>query len=299
MDYFNIIQNYYTGNYTDCLKEVEKNANTDDNVLTYYKSMSQLALKKYTPGSSSSSLSKSFDEYATFLKNKDTSKLKSSIAVGSSNGFQLNLLAAALTIIGELTEALDLCVKGLDSITTEEDRTSNGYIELSLLAVQIALLKGDQTAATNIFYSIEQRLTLNNEAEIIQNLAEAYVKFAKNEDTSGLNFYYFEELAQTYPNWKTQLGLLNLHLQQGNIAEAQGIVDVLQSDYYQVEQTDSAETFKPHFIASKISLSAMQGLDNVETLKKELVSLDPEHPLIKNDKEVNIRFDELVAKFKN
>ncbi|SMN18315.1 similar to Saccharomyces cerevisiae YIL076W SEC28 Epsilon-COP subunit of the coatomer [Maudiozyma saulgeensis] len=299
MDYFNVIQHYYSGNYTDCLNEIEKTSNSDDNILTYYNGMSQLALKKYTPGSSASNLGKSMDAFASFLENKDASKLKSSITVGSSNGFELSLLATTLTILGELNEALDLCIEGLDSITTEEDRTSNGYIELSLLAVQIAILKGDQAAATNIFYSIEQRLTLNNEAEIIQNLAEAYVKFGKNEDTSGLNFYYFEELAQTNPNWKTQLGLLNLHLQQGNINEAQGIIDVLESDYYQVEQTDSAETFKPHFFACKITLAAMQGLNNVETLKKELLVLDPEHPLIKNDKDMNNRFDELVAKFKN
>lgn len=299
MDYFNIIQNYYTGNYSECLKETLKNEDAEDNTLTYYKGMSQMALKNYTIGAVTSPLGKILDAYSVFLNDKDLSKLKSSIPEDAANGFELHLLASALVITGELSEALDVCTKGLDSITTEEDRSSNGYIELSLLAVQIALLKGEQTTASNIYYSIEQRLTLNNEGEIIQNLAEAYVKFAKNQDTSGLNFYYFEELAQTYPNWKTQLGLLNLHLQQGNIAEAQGIVDVLESDYYQVEQTDSAETFKPNFISSKITLAAMQGLDTVETLKKELTALDPEHPLIKNDKEVNARFDELVIKFKN
>ncbi|KAG0671046.1 hypothetical protein C6P45_001333 [Maudiozyma exigua] len=299
MDYFNIIQNYYTGNYSECLKEALKNEDAEDNTITYYKGMSQLALKKYTTGTVSSPLGKTLDAYSVYLNDKDVSKLKSSVSVGTSSGFELHLLASALVISGELSEALEVCTKGLDSITTEEDRSSNGYIELSLLAVQISLLKGEQTVASNIYYSIEQRLTLNNEGEIIQNLAEAYVKFAKNQDTSGLNFYYFEELAQTYPNWKTQLGLLNLHLQQGNIAEAQGIVDVLESDYYQVEQTDSAETFKPNFISSKITLAAMQGLDTAESLKKELALLDPEHPLIKNDIEINARFDELVVKFKN
>ncbi|GMM55388.1 coatomer subunit epsilon [Maudiozyma humilis] len=298
MDYFGVIQNYYTGGYAACLAEAEKSFNDEDNVLVYYKGMAQIALKKYTPGSSASAVGKALDAYAAFLKSKDVAPLKALVAVGSASGFELCLLAAAQIIAGELSDALDTCVKGLDGIDSEADRSSNGYIELSLLAVQGYLLSGDITAASNMFFSIEQRLTLNNESEIIQNLAEAYLKYAKNQDTAGLNFYYFEELAQTYPNWRTQLGLLNLHLQQGNVAEAQGIVDVLESEYYQVEQTDSAEIFKPNYLASQITLAIMQGLNTVDSLKKELAVLDPEHPFVKNDKEINARFDELVAKFK-
>lgn len=298
MDYFGVIQNYYTGDYITCLAEAEKSFNDEDKVLVYYKAMAQIALKKYAPGSVSSAIGKALDAYAAFLKSKDLSPLKSLVTVGTASGFELCLLAFAQTICGDLQDALDLCNKGLDGIESEADRSQNGYIELSLLAVQVYLLSGDITAASNMFFSIEQRLTLNNESEIIQNLAEAYLKFAKNQDTAGLNFYYFEELAQTYPNWRTQLGLLNLHLQQGNIAEAQGIVDVLESEYYQVEQNDSAEIFKPNYLACQITLAIMQGLNTVDAMKQELATLDPEHPFVKNDEEINVRFDELVAKFK-
>lgn len=298
MDYFSVIQNYYAGSYVETLQEIEKIFDSQDNTLVFYKAKAEMALKKYVADSNTTGLSKALCAYSAFLKDRKITQLKSIVIVGSSNGFELFLLASAQTILGELSDALELCVKGLDGVETEEDKSSNGYIELSLLAVQIALLNDDFTTATNVFTSIDQRLNLTNEGEIIVNLAEAYLKFAQNQDTSGLNFYYFEELAQTYPNWKTQLGLLNLHLQQSNIAEAQGIVDALESDYYQVEQTDSADTFKPHFLAAKITLAIMQGSEKVEQLREELTELDPEHPFVKNHKEINSKFDELVSKFK-
>ncbi|CCF56424.1 hypothetical protein KAFR_0B01250 [Kazachstania africana CBS 2517] len=294
MDYFAIKQNYYSGNYVDALKEIESSHGSDsDETLIFYRSKVQLALQKYTPGTNSTRLAKLFDLYYSFLQSKDISELKAEVNEESTKPYELNILATALAILGKLDDALKYCVKGIDS---EEQL---GKTELLLCAVEVALLNGKFSIASTIFenYTSLDDFAVSSENELIINLAESYIKFATNKDTTGSNFYYYEELAQTFPTWKTQLGLMNLHLQQGNIVEAQGIVDLLESDYYSVNQKEAADLYKPHFLANKITLSIMQGASNTEDLKNQLADLDPEHSLIKSDKQVNAKFDEIVARY--
>lgn len=293
MDFFSVKQNYYTGNYKQTLQEVERLGNSEDETAEYYKLKAELALKKYNKNSSTTKFGKIFDHYVEFLKNKDISSLEKEIDLGNSSTFEVHLLASAYAILGRLDESLDACVRGIDG------NSETGISELVLLAIQVALLNSKHSIAQTMFenYVETHQDSMKSEDELIINLSESYIKFASNQDTTSSAFYYYEELAQTFPTWKTQLGLLNLHLQQGNVNEAQGIVDLLNSDYYSVEQKEAGDLFKPHFLASKITLGIMQGSEDVDDLKKELENIAPDHVFVKKDKEINAAFDEIVGKY--
>lgn len=293
MDYFSIKQDYYVGNFTHALQEIEKH-NIEDDTLLFYKLKTLLALKKYELGSySNNKLGSIFDLYYKYLQSKDISELESNVTVETATPYELNLFASALVIEGRLDESLETCVYGIDNSELP------GITELLLLAIQVALLNGQATVAQTMLDNFinSRDDTITSEDELIVNLAESYIKFATNKDTTSSNFYYFEELSQTFPTWKTQLGLLNIHLQRSNIEEAKEIVNTLESDYYSVEQSEAAELYKPHFLANKITLAILAGSDEVDNLRKELEQLDPNHPLIKNNRRINAEFDEIVAKY--
>ncbi|KOG98822.1 coatomer subunit epsilon [Saccharomyces eubayanus] len=292
MDYFNIKQNYYTGNFVQCLQEVEKFNKVTDNTLLFYKAKTLLALNQYQSQDPSSKFGKALDAYVNFLDTKDITELEGLLKDKQSSPYELHLLASAQAILGNLDESLETCVEGIDNDEME------GTTELLLLAIEVALLNNQASTASVIFdnytNAIEENITGDN--EMILNLAESYIKFGTNKETATSNFYYYEELSQTFPTWKTQLGLLNLHLQQRNIAEAQGIVELLLSDYYSVEQKENAALYKPNFLANQITLALMQGADT-EDLTNQLVDLDHEHAFIKHHQEIDAKFDELVGKY--
>ncbi|CAI2038188.1 hypothetical protein SEUBUCD646_0I00990 [Saccharomyces eubayanus] len=292
MDYFNIKQNYYTGNFVQCLQEVEKFNKVTDNTLLFYKAKTLLALNQYQTQDPSSKFGKALDTYVNFLDTKDITELEGLLKDKQSSPYELHLLASAQAIFGNLDESLETCVEGIDNDEME------GTTELLLLAIEVALLNNQASTASVIFdnytNAIEENITGDN--EMILNLAESYIKFGTNKETATSNFYYYEELSQTFPTWKTQLGLLNLHLQQRNIAEAQGIVELLLSDYYSVEQKENAALYKPNFLANQITLALMQGADT-EDLTNQLVDLDHEHAFIKHHQEIDAKFDELVGKY--
>lgn len=293
MDFFSIKQNYYTGNFTHALQEIEKSTGNDDTLL-FYKSKTLLALKKYKAGSAKgNSLATIFDLYAEYLQSRDITELESKVNIETASPYELNLFASALAIEGRLDESLEVCVYGIDN------SESVGTTELLLLAIQVALLNGQHTIAQTMFdnFISTQEDNITSEDELLVNLGESYIKFTTNQDTTGSNFYYFEELAQTFPTWKTQLALLNAHLQQSNIEEAQGIVSTLESDYYSVEQKESAELYRPNFLANKITLAILSGSNEVDDLKRELEQLDPKNVLIQHDKKINADFDEIVVKY--
>lgn len=294
MDFFSIKQNYYTGDFVHALQDIEKHSESKDDTLLFYKLKTLLALKKYEAGSSQTNpIGATFDLYVKYLKSRDISALESHVNTETASPYELYLLASALAIEGRYDESLEVCVYGIDN------SESTGTTELLLLAIQVTLLNGQFSIAQTLFDNFigAQEDNITSEDELIINLAESYIKFATNQDTTSSNFYYFEELAQTFPTWKTQLGLLNLHLQQSNIEEAQGIVNVLESEYYSVEQKEAAELYKPHFLANKITLSILSGSNDVDELKKELEQLDPNHVLIQNNRMINANFDEIVAKY--
>ncbi|CAI4064596.1 hypothetical protein SKDZ_09G0900 [Saccharomyces kudriavzevii ZP591] len=292
MDYFNIKQNYYTGNFVQCLREIEKFNKTTDNTLLYYKAKTLLALKQYQSQDSSSKLGKALDLYAQFLDTKDITELESLLKDKHSSPFELHLLATAQAILGKLDESLETCVEGIDNDESE------GTTELLLLAIEVSLLNNHVSTASTIFDNYTNTIedTVTGDNEMILNLAESYVKFAMNKEAATSNFYYYEELSQTFPTWKTQLGLLNLHLQQKNVAEAQGIVELLLSDYYSVEQKENAALYKSSFLADQITLALMQGL-GIEDLTNQLVEVDHEHEFIKHHQEIDAKFDQIVGKY--
>ncbi|EDO15058.1 hypothetical protein Kpol_411p3 [Vanderwaltozyma polyspora DSM 70294] len=293
MDYFSVKQSYYTGNFAQVLKEIVKQEDQTDATLLFYKARALLALGKYESQASSGAFGKVFDAYTEFLKSKNASKLEKLVVKDDSTPFELFLIAAAKAILGDYESSLNLCVQGIDSDVVV------GSAELLLLAIEVALLNSQSNVAVTMFenYTNANGNEISSEDELIINIAESYIKFATNKDTTTSNYYQFEELAQSFPTWKTQLSLLNSHLQQGNIDQAEEIVNTLESDYYSVEQKESAELYNPHFLASKITLSIMQGSANTDELRNELTKLAPTHSYSQNNKEINTKFNELVAKY--
>ena len=295
MDYFGVIQNFYSGNYAQVLQEIEKVGGPSDDTLLFYEFKTEIALGTYHPKSTTSKLSHAADLYYQFLTSRDTSDIEAKTNLNSSTPYELNFLATAQAIAGKLEESLQTCVHGIDG-----DETI-GVTELVLLAIQVALLSGQPQVALTIYnnYNASIEETRSSESEIMMNLAESYIKFATNVGTRTSNFYYFEELSHSLPSWSTQLGLLNLHLQQGNIEESRGIVDLLESDYYSVGQKKEAQLFAAHFLANKITLALMEGTGDVDALRSEIRELDPDHEFVKNEMDANAKFDELVATFEN
>ncbi|KAL3230991.1 Coatomer subunit epsilon [Nakaseomyces bracarensis] len=295
MDYFSVKQSYYSGSFDKALEEISKFNKVEDVTLKYYQLRSELALGQLKTTGGSDPLSGAFVLYQAFLQNKDLKKLQQHVE-GKGCLFQLNLLACAQAIAGDLEAALQTCVEGIDS----DNKT--GLIELFLLAIEIALLDGKPSTASTMFenYTSTNADSLTSDDELIVNLAESYIKFATNVDTTSSNFYHFEELAQTFPTWKSQLGLLNLQLQQGNVTEAESIVELLESEYYTEQQPDAAKLYKSNFLANKITLAIMQGdLAKTTELRNELKSCAPDHVYNKSHAELNSKFDEIVVKYKN
>ncbi|SCV99864.1 LAFE_0B04192g1_1 [Lachancea fermentati] len=289
MDYFTIKQQYYTGNFEQALQEVAKHNKVQDDTLLFYKGKCLVALGKYESMGEDDILSNAFDKYAAFLSSKKLNELEQ-ISSGIGSLYVLNLLASAQAINGDFDAALKTCNVGLDS---EEE---HGRSELVLLTVQIALLDKQYSMASAVLqHHASTRENYSNDDEIIINLAESYVNFATGKEVTGSNFYFYEELCQTFPSWKTQLGLLCLHLQQSHIPEAQSIIELLESEYYQ-QQAEYARIYTPDLLANKITLTIMQG-EKADDLRSELRDLKPEHPLCRDYQANNVKFDEIVARY--
>lgn len=294
MNYFTIKQNYYAGDFTPVLQEISKSNKFSDDTLVFYQSQSLLELGQFEPQSTSTLLEQAFAAYYEFLQTKDLSKLSNQISKENGSPFELFLLASGEAIMGQFEESLMTCVQGIDSDETV------GTCELLLLAVQVALLNGQSSTAQTMLenYSAANEDGISSDDEIIISLAESYVKFATNQETSRSNFYYFEELSQTFPTWKTQLGLMNVHLQLGNLPEAQTILETLESEYYSVEQKQVAQQYKQHLLVSKISLFIAQGNNaDADKLRQQLAQEAPENSYTKQHKEATTKFDEVVAKY--
>lgn len=293
MNYFTIKQSYYTGDYPQTLQEISKLNKVTDDTLTFYKHTTSLALGKLDGADGSGKLDKAFTAYYEFLQSRDISKLQELVPTDSSSPFEMYVLASAESVLGNFEEALNICVAGIDN------DESVGTPELLLLAVEIALLKGRPSIASTMLanYSSANEDQLSSEDELIINLAESYVKYATNQETTRSNFYYFEELSQTFPTWKTQLGLLNLHLQQGNLPEAKSVVELLESEHYAQGQQEVAKLYRPHFLASKITLSIALNQDDTDDLRNELAKVAPDSSFNKLHKDIEARFDEVMAKY--
>lgn len=295
MDYFTVKQSFYNGSYEKVLEEASKLGKVEDVTIKYYQLRSELALGQLKAGGDDS-LSQAFALYETFLKDSkhDLSKLESHVK-GKNCLYHLNLLASAQAIKGDVEESLKTCVEGIDS------GNEVGVPDLLLLAIEVALLNNKASTASTMFenYTSTNADSLSSEDELIINLAESYIKFATNVDTSSSNFYHFEELAQTFPTWKSQLGLLNLQLQQGNTTEAQSIVDLLESEYYSKNQ-EAVQLYKGNFLANKITLAIMEGeKSKAEELRSELKQFAPNHGFNKTHEELTSKFNEIVVKYKN
>ncbi|AAS51191.1 ACL037Wp [Eremothecium gossypii ATCC 10895] len=279
MDYFSVKQQFYTGNYRQALQEAEKHK-TDDDTVVYYKSMAQLALKEYSKGSGNAGLQAVFDAYVDCRESGALDKLKQA-AEAHPGPYSANLVACAQAAGGDYEGALATCKDG-------------DAAELVLTAVQAALLAGQQAAAAALFEAYVAAHEQAGEDEIVLNTAEAYLNFARSREAMGSNFYFFEELCQTFPSWRSQLGLLNLHLQQAHLPEARAIIDLLEDEYYGAMA--GAAAFRADLLACKITYAAMNG-DETAALRAELQELDAAHPLIQKHLENDASFDAIVEKY--
>ncbi|CDO93132.1 unnamed protein product [Kluyveromyces dobzhanskii CBS 2104] len=291
MDYFTIKQQFYTGNYEEVLKEVAKFNKTEDETLVYYKNRALMALSQFSEGcADTGTLGPVFEAYYQFLgkPSGSISALETAVEGAGRSPFALNLLVSALTIQGELDTALDVAVEGIDS------DESQGTAELLLTAIQVTLLNNQPSVATTMFENFQALQESSNEDEIILNLAESYINFNQGKEITGSNFYFYEELSQSFPSWKTQLGLLNLHLQQTNLPEAKTIIDMLQDEFYDSKQ--ESQIYKPDLLASEITYTILSG-GNASELRSQLQQLKPSHPLCINNIENNKSFDQIVEKY--
>ena len=284
MDYFTIKQQFYTGNFDQVLKEIAKFNKTQDDTLVYYKNRSLIALGRFERGEEEGNLlASAFTVFYEFLqKGKDLNRLESAVDKTGRSPFALNLLVSALAISGDFDRALEVAVEGIDS------EQAIGTPELLLTAVQVALLHGQATVAATMYENYHSLQEQTDEDEIILNFAESYINFNQGKQITGSNFYFYEELSQTFPSWKTQLGLLNLHLQQSHIPEAQEIIELLESDFYQ--EKDEASTYKPDLLANKITFIIQSG-GHADELRSELRQLQPSHPLCIQTDANNATFD--------
>ncbi|SCU92516.1 LAMI_0E10836g1_1 [Lachancea mirantina] len=288
MDYFSIKQGFYTGNFKQSLQAIAKHNKVEDETLEYYRLRNLLALKQYQK--TDSALGAVFDAYAEFLKSGDLATV-AEIAQNHKSPFAQNLLACAQGLHGDFEDALKTCQTEID----EDEGT--GISELVLLAVQLAILAGQSSTAEEIYRNyMAAHEDLTSDDEIVLNFCESYLHFARGEETTGSNFYFYEELCQTSPSWKTQLGLLTLQLQQSNIPEARAIVDLLESEFYQ-NQKESADAFLPDLLANKITLGVMEG-NNVDQLRTQLADVDAGHQFCKDHKANSLKLDQIIAKYK-
>ncbi|CEP62388.1 coatomer subunit epsilon LALA0_S05e04522g [Lachancea lanzarotensis] len=291
MDFFNVKQQYYTGNFKEALSYLQKSADDNSEVAEFYKAQSLRAIGQLKSFKSQSSLGPVLETYVAGLETRNLVDLENAVSKHKSL-FSLNFLASALAAQGEFESAIQTCNEGLTG------ELGPGATELALLAVQISVLdprKASKGAQILQNYLAATEDTYANEDEIIINLAESYVNFALGREVSGSNFYFFEELSQTLPSWKTQLALLSSHLQQSNLPEAQAIVDLLESEFYQT-QAESAKLYTTELIANKITLAAMQG-EHVDELREKLLEISPNHPLSQDYRANDAKFDEIVAKY--
>ncbi|QLL32359.1 hypothetical protein HG536_0C05280 [Torulaspora globosa] len=293
MNYFTIKQCYYTGDYPQTLQEIAKLNKVTDDTLTFYKHSASLALGRFETVEGSGKLDRAFKGYYEFLQSKDISQLKQLVSRDNGSPFELFLLALAESVLGNFEEGLQTCVAGIDNDEPV------GTPELLLLAVQIALLMARPSTASTMLgnYASANEELLSSEDELIVNLAESYIKYAANQETTRSNFYYFEELSQSVPTWKTQLALLNSHLQQGNLPEASAVVELLESEHYAEGQKEVARLYRPHFLASKISLSIALNHGDADELREELAQLAPDSAFSSSHRDLQAKFDELVAKY--
>ena len=98
MDYFSVKQNYYTGNFVQCLQEIEKFNKVTDNTLLFYKAKTLLALSQYQPQDPTSKLGKALDLYVQFLDTKDITELEGLLKDKQSSPYELHLLASAQAV---------------------------------------------------------------------------------------------------------------------------------------------------------------------------------------------------------
>ncbi|SCU96102.1 LAME_0F14884g1_1 [Lachancea meyersii CBS 8951] len=291
MNFFSVKQQYYTGNFKAALSSLEKHPENSSEIAEFYKAKCLQALDQLSSFQSQSALGPVFEAYTAAIDTGDLANLEKA-ASNHKSLFALNLLATAQATQGQLESALETCNEALAG------DLGPGATELALLAVQVSVMDPRRASVgaqilQNFLAAKEDNYA--NEDEIIVNFAESYVNFALGREVSGSNFYFFEELSQTLPCWKTQLALLSSHLQQSNLPEAQTIVDLLDSEFYQ-NQTESAKLYTPEFIANKITLAAMQG-EHVDALRDELLQTTPNHPLCRDYKTNNAKFDEIIAKY--
>lgn len=299
MDHYKLKQAFYLGDYATALEESSSLA---DETAVFYNAFSAILLSQSTQDlSTHGTLGKLLMAYEKFVssKSKDTSSIKSLIEnIETAKPFEIYVLVSVLIVSGDLDEAFELGNQFINSYSDNENLI--GLFELLLLVIQASILNNHANIANKLFTSFTKNFnihdTLSNENELIINLAESLIKFALNEDTTTSNFYYFDELSQTSPNWLTNLNLLNLQLQQLNDVEAQNIIDVLESEHYNTGTIP--KYYKSNLLANKITLNLMKGeTANIDELRKELKQVDPEHVYLKTHNELNAKFDEVVSKY--
>ena len=295
MNLFTVKQQYYTGNYNSCLQELSKVESNSNDTYLYYKCKCLLATNdvESVSAENDTTLSKAFAAYVQFLGSPDESSLsalENIVFSDPSSLYSLILLGTAYSILGQFEKSYTFALENFSNAKTSQE----GYVELLLLIVQDLIYLEDSGKALKLFNKfLSETDDLKNEDEIITSFIEGYLNFnTHTEVNNGSAFYFFEDLNHTNPSYKTNLMLLNLHLQNKNLEEANSIVQLLESEFY----ADSKQLFLSDLLVAKITYGLLKGED-VKVLRRELLELDPNHTYCVKHLDISSKLDAIVAKY--
>lgn len=295
MNLFTVKQQYYTGNYNSCLQELSKVESNSNDTYLYYKYKCLLATNdiKSVNAENDTIFSKALAAYVQFLGSPDESllsTLENVVLSDASSLYTLILLGTAYSISGQFEKSYTFALENFSNANSSQE----GYVELLLLVVQNLIYLEDSGKALKIFNKfLSETDDLKNEDEITTSFIEGYLNFhTHTEVTNGSAFYFFEDLNHTNPSYKTNLMILNLHLQNKNLEEANSIIQLLEGEFY----ADSKKLFLSDLMVAKITYGLLQGED-VKALRKELLELDPSHTYCVKHMDISFKLDSIVAKY--
>ncbi|CUM64819.1 uncharacterized protein PRCAT00002433001 [Priceomyces carsonii] len=206
--------------------------------------------------------------------------------------FELQAILTAVYLVKfekDIDQAISFLTSYIDSNTKFDE------IEPFLILIQLHLIQGNFSAANKIFESFKSFPDSTRDS-IIYQVIESWILSIKGESDNINNAYYFydEWLSSDFeddPQGKYQLlnVLFVLTLQLKHYPEALEISS-------QIRGLDVKPT--GDFIANEVTFDYISnGGANVEQLLNELKNVDPEHQLLVDQEEKNIKFDEIVAKY--
>lgn len=194
----------------------------------------------------------------------------------------------------DVDQAIQFLSRYIDTIGSKFNE-----LEPYLILTQLYLAKGNYTGAFKIFNNF-QKFPEYTRDNIIYQVLESWILSIKGETDNINNSYYFydELLSSDFDNdpqgkFKILSVLFVLTLQLKHYPEAKELIDSVES-----LNLDS-KLINGDFIANQITFDFLDNNgENFEKLLSELKTIEPEHQLVIDLDEKNLKFNEIVEKYK-